>query len=161
MKRSKMSDEYFMNLAIKEAREAESKGNLPIGTIISKNDKVIATGWSSVGSELDPSGHNDLNCIRAACKFLNSLDLSNCTMYSTIEPCSMCLGAASWAGLSKVVFGAYQEDSADNPYEIKDYHAEKHAEKLSSSIKVTGGILREECTQLLHNYHNWLPKDNA
>lgn len=153
-----MNDEQFIELAILEAKKAAKAGNPPIGTVIIKDNKVIASGWSSVGKDLDPSGHNDTNCIRAACKVLNSLNLSGCIMYSTIEPCSMCFGCAAWAGISRIVFGAYQEDIAANPYEIVGYHAEESGKKVQpTEIVVTGGVLQEKCKELMSGYKNWGP----
>lgn len=157
-----MKNEDYMKLAIKGAKEAVKKGKPPICSIMVKDEKIIARGWSSVGNEFDPSGHNDINCIKASCKALKTtLDLSGCVMYTTIEPCSMCLGCAAWAGLPKIVFGAYQEDISDNPYELKDYHAKELAKNMvlanGRKMEVVGGILKEECKQLMRNFKNWMP----
>lgn len=153
-----MDDEKFMTLAIREAKKAEEAGGPPIGTVIVKQGNVIATGWSSVGKDVDPSGHNDINCIRAACKVLHSVDLSGCTMYSTIEPCSMCFGCAAWSGVSRIVFGAYQEDITANPYEITGYHAEASGKRVyPKPIEVIGGVLRKNCKELMSGLRNWRP----
>lgn len=92
-------------------------------------------------------------------------DLSGHTLYSTLESCSMCLGCASWVGLSKIVFGAYKEDIGENPYEILDYHAEKHASRLTpiggGKMEVVGGVLRKECAELMKNIKNWTPKESS
>lgn len=156
-----MNNEQFIKLAIKEAKKSEKEGGAPIGTVLVKDGKVIATGWSLVWPKKDPSAHAETECLKNACKKLNSLDLSGCTLYSTLEPCSMCLGCAGWAGLSKIVFGAYKEDVGENPYEMKDYHAEEHVKKLTpiggGKIEAVGGVLREECKELMLNYKNWSP----
>ena len=148
-----------MKLAIKGAREAVSDGKPPIHSIMVKDGKIIARGWSSVGDDLDPSGHNDINCIKAACKKLNSLDLEGYTMYTTIEPCSMCLGCAAWAGLPRIVFGAYQEDISENPYANTKYQAEHLAKQMrlasGKEMEVVGGVLRKECKKLMSNIKNW------
>jgi tRNA(adenine34) deaminase len=154
------NDEKFMQVAIEEAKNAKENGSPPISSIMVKDGKVIAKGWSSVGKDLDPSGHNDTNCIRQTCKNLNSLDLSNCTMFSTIEPCAMCLSCAAWAGLRNIIFGAYQEDIAGNSYLLTGYHAETQAKlyKLDGkTMNVKGGVLRDECSKLMKNYKNWIP----
>lgn len=157
-----MTDEQYMVLAIEEAKESVKAGGAPIGAIIVKNNVVIAKGWSLVWAEKDPTAHGESNCIKAACKALQTLDLTDCTMYSTLESCSMCLACASWAGLSKVVFGAYKEDIRPNPYEIADYHAEEWGKKLTppngKTIIVSGGILRKECAELMKNIENWTPQ---
>jgi len=71
----------------------------------------------------------------------------------------MCLACASWAKVSRIVFGAYKEDVPTNPYEINDYHAEEHAKKMNPPIKITGGVLRKECAKLMKNTENWAPKE--
>lgn len=158
-----MLDEDFMRLAIDEARASKGAGGAPIGAVMVKDGKVIAKGWSLVWPEKDPSSHGEINCIRAACKKLQILDLSGCTLYSTLESCSMCLGCASWAGVSKVVFGAYAEDIPPNPYELSNYHAEEHGKRMTpfnndKNLEVRGGILRDECAKLMDRVENWSPK---
>jgi guanine deaminase len=156
-----MTDEQYMQLAIQEARESEKVGGAPIGAIIVKNGEVIAKGWSLVWPEKDPTAHGESNCIKAACKKLQTLDLSGCIMYGTLESCSMCLACASWAGLSEIVFGAYREDIRSNPYEVANYHAEEWGKKLTppngKTIVVRGGVLRKECADLMKNVENWSP----
>lgn len=157
-----MNDEQFMRLAIREAKKSQGTKGAPIGAVLVKNGEIIATGWSLVWPKKDPSAHAETECMRSACQKLQSLDLSGCTLYSTLESCSMCLGCAGWTSLSEIVFGAYQEDVPENPYELSDYHAEKHAEKLipasGGKIKVRGGVLREECKDLMKNISHWSPK---
>lgn len=156
-----MNDEDYMKLAIEEATKSVSSGGAPNGAIMVKDEQVIATGWSLVWPKKDPAAHGEIECMKAACQKLNSLDLSGCTLYSTLESCSMSLGCASWTGLSRIVFGAYQEDVAGNPYEIADYHAEEHAKKLTpmggGKIEVKGGVLRSECAKLMSKTQNWSP----
>lgn len=156
-----MDDEHYMKLAIAQALQSQAAGGAPIGAVMVKEDKVIATGQSLVGPKMDPSAHGETECIRAACKALSTLDLSDCTLYTTLESCSMCLGCAAWAGVSRIVFGAYQEDVAGNAYELKDYSAEPHAQRLRTptggKVEVTGGVLRDECKALMANYKNWMP----
>lgn len=155
-----MTEKDCILLAIKEANTSQSRAGAPIGAIIVKEGKVIAKGWSLVWPEKDPTSHAETNAIRTAYKKLQG-NLSGCVLYSTLESCSMCLGCAAWAGLSKIVFGAYKEDVQPNPYEMIDYHAEEHAKKLripnGGIIKVKGGVLREACKQLMKNIKNWTP----
>ncbi len=156
-----MNDEEFMKLAIEKAKKSEQAGGAPIGAVMIKDGKVIATGMSLVWPKKDPTAHGETECMRAACLTLGSLDLSGCTLYSTLESCSMCLSCAGWTGLSKIVFGAYKEDAPDNPYELADYHAEEHAKKMTplggGKINVVGGVLREECKHLMDHIKNWSP----
>lgn len=157
-----MNDEACMHIAIQEAHNSERAGGAPIGAVMVKDGKVIATGWSLVWPQKDPTAHGETNCIRNACKVLQTLDLTGCTMYSTCESCSMCLACASWSGLTQVVFGAYKEDLRPNPYEIGEYHAEEWGKKLTpltgKPIHVRGGVLRQECAELMKNIENWTPQ---
>lgn len=155
-----MSDEDFMKLAIKEGKNSLTSGGAPIGAIMVKDEQVIAKGWSMVWPEKDPTSHAETNCIKTAYKKLHPNNLAGCTLYSTLESCSMCLGCGSWAGLSKIVFGAYSKDIPPNPYEISDYNAEDHGKKLipfnnELKMEVVGGVLREECAELMKNIENW------
>ncbi len=156
-----MNDEQYMKLAIEEAKKSVQAGGAPIGAVMVKNDQVIATGQSLVWPKKDPSAHGETECMKAACQKLQSLDLSGCTLYSTLESCSMCLGCAGWTGLSRIIFGAYKEDTPDNPYELADYHAEEHAKRLTplsgGKVEVLGGVLRDECKQLMSDIKNWSP----
>jgi tRNA(adenine34) deaminase len=151
-------DEAYMQIAIEEARKSQENGGAPTSAIIVKDDNVVAIGWSMVGINMDPSGHSELEAIKNTCKKLNTLSLKDCTMYSTIETCSMCLSCASWAGISKIVFGAYKEDFPGNPYNMNEYHVETEAKRMAPPIEVVGGVLREECARLMGNIENWMPK---
>jgi tRNA(Arg) A34 adenosine deaminase TadA len=154
-----MNDEDYMKLAIEEAKKSKTNDGAPIGSILVMGGNVIAVGHSLVWAKKDPSAHNDIECMRAACLKLEQLDLSGCTLYSTLEPCSMCLGCAGWCNITRIVFGAYQEDVPDNPYELWNYHAEEDATRLQlpngNVAEAKGGVLREECKSLMDGVHNW------
>lgn len=156
-----MNDEQYIKLAIEEAKKSVEVGGAPIGAVLVKDGEVVMTGWSLVWPKKDPSAHAETECLRKACEKLQTLDLSGYTLYSTLESCSMCLGCASWSGLSRIVFGAYKEDIGENPYEISNYHAEEHTKNLTpiggSKLEVVGGVLREECKELMKNIKNWAP----
>lgn len=145
-----------MKLAIEEAKKAGDKGWVPLGVIIVKNDQVIISGTSHVGERLDPTAHGESDSMKLACQKLQTLDLSGCTIYSTLEPCSMCLGCAGWCKVSRIVFGAFKEDVQPNPYELDDYHAIEHSKRIHG-LEVVGGVLREECKELMKNIRNWTP----
>ncbi len=148
-----------MRLAIKAAQDAERDGALAIAAVIVKEGKVVATGVSTTWVAKDPSGHGETNCIRNACKELDTTDLADCGLYGTLEPCGMCVSCAAWANLPTLYFGAYREDVPGNEYEIKNWSAEEAAGKIrlanGNSMQVRGGILREECALLLKDYKNW------
>jgi tRNA(adenine34) deaminase len=158
-----MTDKVYMKLAIEEAKNSLAAGGAPIGAIMVKDGEVIANGWSMVWPEKDPTSHAETNCIKAAYKKLHPLNLDGCTLYSTLESCSMCLGCGSWAGLSRVIFGAYSKDIPPNPYELSDYTAESHGKRLTPfniehKTEVVGGVLREECAKLMVSIEYWTPK---
>ncbi|MEI8067353.1 MAG: nucleoside deaminase [Candidatus Shapirobacteria bacterium] len=154
-----MTDQDFMKIVINKGKQRLEKNISPNISIIVKANLIISEGHSSVG-EYELSGHNDLNCINEAAKKLKTFDLSGCTMYSTVEPCSMCLACAAWAGLTRIVFGAYQEDIPQNKYEISDYHAIDHAKRLilpnNQKMEIAGGILQAECAELMKDVKDWI-----
>lgn len=154
-----MTDADFMQIVIQKGKTRLDKGEPPNLSIIVKDKEIISEGYSSV-AEFEISGHNDINAINHACRKLKLYDLSGCVMYSTIEPCSMCLACAAWANLSKIVFGSFQEDIPNNTYEITDYHAINHAQKLKlpngKTMEVVGGVFREECSKLMESVKNWI-----
>jgi tRNA(Arg) A34 adenosine deaminase TadA len=154
-----MTDTDFMKIIIKKGKDRLNRGESPNLSIIVKDNKIVSEGHSSVAN-FEISGHNDANAINDACKKLKVYDLDGCTMYSTVEPCSMCLACAAWAGLTKIVFGGFQEDIPNNLYEITDYHAIDHAKKLRLSngkkMEIIGGVLRQECADLMKDVKNWM-----
>ncbi|NCT55538.1 nucleoside deaminase [bacterium] len=154
--------EKFMRVAIEEAKRSLVAGGTPLAAIMVKDGKVIAVGHAQVGKLRDPTAHGEAECIKIAVKALNSLDLAGCTMYSTVETCSMCLSCGAWSGLTKVVFGAFKEDIVGNPYEFKNYHAIEHVKNLqvpwtSENIEIIGGVLKKDCAELMKNFKNWAP----
>lgn len=157
-----MDDEYFMKLAIDMAKESEATGGCAIGSVIVKDNKVIARGFSNPYGKRDPSNHSEIDCIRTNAKQNNMMNMQGCTLYGTLEPCSMCMGAALWAGLDRVVFGAYASDVEGNNYEYDNYSSEdlalqsrKSANPKAGRIRLKGGVLRTECADLLKNYKDW------
>ena len=157
-----MTDQDFMKLAIAAAKEAEAGGGAAIGAIMVKDGKVIAKGQSNPWGKRDPSNHGEMDCIRNCAKEHDLLDMQGCTLYGTLEPCSMCVGCALWAGVDRIVFGAYATDVAGNDYEYDNYSSEalattsrKAADPARGKIEVIGGVLQEECKALLKDYKGW------
>lgn len=157
-----MTDEHFMQIAIDTAKEAESTGGAAIGAIMVKDGKVIARGLSNPWGKRDPSNHGEMDCIRNCAKDNDLLDMAGCTLFGTLEPCSMCTGAALWAGVDRMVFGAYAADVAGNEYEHDNYSSEelaktsrKAADPTRGNIEIVGGVLREQCKELLKDYKGW------
>jgi tRNA(Arg) A34 adenosine deaminase TadA len=105
--------EKFMRMAIRLAEKnvALDKGG-PFGAVIVKNDKVIAKSANKVTRSKDPTAHAEVSTIRLACKKLNTFDLSGCIIYTSCEPCPMCLGAIYWANIDTIYYGNTKKDAA-------------------------------------------------
>lgn len=159
----KSMQQKFMAQAIGAAKQAKANGGVAIGAIlVDPKGNVVAAGGSNVGVTHDPTTHAEINCIREACKQLNSDDLYGYTLYSTLEPCHMCLSAAAWARITQVYFGAYRKDVDQTLFDIKgNFSDEQEAAKMNlrenATMQVTGGILESDCAKLLATYHE-LPK---
>ena len=107
-----MGHEDFMRQAIALAKENIKSGGCPFGAIFVKDGKVVAMGANRVTANNDPTAHAEVSAIRAACTKLGTFDLSGCVIYTSCEPCPMCLGAIYWAHLDKIYYGANQFDAA-------------------------------------------------
>ena len=101
----------FMTRAIELSIESVNSGGGPFGSIIVKNDKVIAEGSNKVTLNNDPTAHGEIVAIRKACKSLNNFNLNGCELYSTCEPCPMCLSAIYWAHIDKVYYANTRDDA--------------------------------------------------
>lgn len=141
-----MDDNYFIEKAINLALENVKSGNGgPFGALVVKNGKIIATGTNSVTANNDPTAHAEVNAIRNACNNLNSYQLDDCVIYSSCEPCPMCLGAIYWSRPKKLVFAATKQDAAnagfDDSYiydeiKIDPIHRHLNTIEIKSSNKI-------------------------
>ena len=100
-----------MARAIELSIESVNTGGGPFGSVIVKDDKIIAEGFNKVTSTNDPTAHGEIVAIRKACKSLNNFNLSGCELYSTCEPCPMCLSAIYWAHIDKVYYANTRDDA--------------------------------------------------
>ncbi len=106
--------ETFMQRAIELARSGMQNGaGGPFGAVVVKNDVIIAEGWNRVTSANDPTAHAEVTAIRLACEKLGTFQLDGCVVYTSCEPCPMCLGAIYWARPEKVFYGCDRQDAAD------------------------------------------------
>jgi len=106
-------DQEFMQEAIRLADESVVNGGGPFGAVIVKDGEIIAGSSNSVTLDNDPTAHAEVNAIRKACKKLNTFDLSGCVIYTSCEPCPMCLGAIYWAHIDRVYYGNTRADAAE------------------------------------------------
>ena len=104
-------DRYFMRLAIRLASVSVRRGGGPFGAVIVKDGQVVAGSSNSVTIDVDPTAHAEVNAIREACRRLGTFDLSGCDIYTSCEPCPMCLGAIYWAHLDRVFYGNTRKDA--------------------------------------------------
>ena len=141
-------EEKYIKKALKEAKKAYLLDEVPIGCVIVKNDKIIARSYNTREKNQMVTSHCEINAIRKASKKLKDWQLIDCELYVTLEPCPMCAGAIYQSRIKKVVFGAYDVKqgalgSSFNLYDVKT---------LNHHPEVVGGVLKEECGQLLTNY---------
>lgn len=112
-------DLKFMELACKLASENIDKGGGPFGAVIVKDGEIVSTGCNSVTIDNDPTAHAEVNAIRNACKKTGNFKLTGCKIYSSCEPCPMCLSALYWSGIDKIYYGNTKEDARDIDFDDK------------------------------------------
>lgn len=139
-----MNEEYFMRLALEEAK----KGDAPYGAVIVKDNAAIAVAHNTVRRDSDPSAHAEINAIRSLTAKLKNPSLEGYSIYTTGEPCPMCAAACVWTGISEIIYGASIKDLTDYNQSQIDISCEQVIAKSFRNIKVTKGILRKECLEL-------------
>jgi tRNA(adenine34) deaminase len=133
------TDEYFMKKALVEAENAFEKGEIPVGAIIVVENRVIARSHNLTEMLHDVTAHAEMQAITAAANFIGGKYLKGCTLYVTLEPCQMCAGALYWSQISKIVFGARDEQRG----------FQTMGTQLHPKTEVVSGIMAEECAELL------------
>lgn len=137
-------DREFLQLAIDLAVENVKTGNGgPFGAVIVKNGEVLATGTNAVTTSNDPTMHAEVAAIRNACSKLNSFQLDGCTIYSSCEPCPMCLGAIYWARPEKLVFAASKDDAAEVGFDDSFIYKELVLDYSKRSIETEQQLAEE------------------
>ena len=129
-------DKTFMREAIRLADESVQNGGGPFGAVIVKDGEIVAGSSNSVTRDNDPTAHAEVNTIRQACRILGTFDLSDCVIYTSCEPCPMCLGAIYWARIGRIYYGNTKKDAADIDfaddfiYKELEQHVEERAVPL-------------------------------
>ncbi len=136
-------DEQYMRKALAEARQAFEEGEIPIGAVIVCQDHIIARAHNLTETLRDVTAHAEMQAITAAANELGGKYLTDCTLYVTIEPCTMCAGALGWSQISRIVYGAEDEKRG---YQLYAPHA------LHPKTSVTKGILEKECRALIQDF---------
>jgi tRNA(adenine34) deaminase len=142
------SDEHFMARALECARRAARDGEVPVGAVLVAGDAVIAEGWNRPIANVDPTAHAEIVALRAGALHLDNYRLAACTLYATLEPCPMCMGALINARVPRLVFGAWDQ-KAGACGSVVDLTREP---RLSHRIDVFGGICSDESTALLKEF---------
>jgi len=142
------TDEYFMKIALAEAKAAYEEGEVPIGAVIVCNNKIIAKAHNQTEKLNDSTAHAEILAITAAENYLGSKYLDDCTMYVTVEPCIMCAGAIHWAQLKRVVYGAADPKKG---YTVFNKEIIKHSEVVKGIMEVQTSELIKEFFRELRN----------
>lgn len=141
---SKKDDEKYLRMAIKLSQEGMEAGHGgPFGAVVVKGDQVIGKGFNRVTSTQDPTAHAEVVAIRDACKNLDSFQLEGCTLYTSCEPCPMCLGAIYWARPERVVFGCTHNDAAKVGFDDSFIYKELKVNPSERSIPMDQSMQEE------------------
>jgi tRNA(adenine34) deaminase len=131
-----MGDEEFMRRALELARRAQEQGEVPIGSVVVFQEKIIGEGWNRPISASDPTAHAEIQALRAAAQKLSNYRLTGATLYVTLEPCDMCVGAMFHARIGRAVYGA------KDPKKLV----------LKNQVEISGGVLAQECGSILSEF---------
>ena len=135
-----LADERFMRMALKEAEEAFGEGEIPVGAVVVSHGRIIARAHNQTEQLHDVTAHAEMLAITAAANQTGGKYLTDCTLYVTVEPCTMCAGAAGWAQISRIVYGAAD---GKRGFQLTAPHA------LHPKATVTAGVLDDECAALM------------
>ena len=143
-----MDDAGFMGLALEEARRAATEGEVPIGAVVTLDNRVIGRGHNRPIAAMDPTAHAEILALRQAAQAMRNYRLPGAVLYATVEPCPMCCGAALHARLARVVYGAPdpKAGAACTLYRLLD------DPRMNHEASVTGGVRSAECAALLAEF---------
>ncbi len=139
-------DNYFMSAALDEAKKAFSRGDVPVGALIVRENNILSFGSDKKAS--DPTEHAEIIAIRSCAEKLNHWNLTGCTLYVTLEPCPMCAGACINSRISRVVYGAknYKSGAGGTLYNILN------DTRLNHVCEIKSGVMKSECLKILQEY---------
>ena len=142
------ADLGYMRAAIGEARVAAQAGEVPVGAVVVVDGEIIARGVNRTISDIDPSAHAEIVALRAAAQELGDYRLTTATVYVTLEPCAMCMGAMVQARVQRLVFGAYdpKAGAAGSAIDLSDSASFNHR------FEINGGVLAEDCGKVLTTF---------
>ena len=137
------SDEYFMQQALAEAREAAEQGEVPIGAVVVCADRIVARAHNLTETLVDVTAHAEMQAITAAANYLGGKYLTDCTLYVTVEPYLMCAGALAWSQIARVVYGADDDKRGFHTFCTAPFH---------KRTQITSGVLADECAKLITDF---------
>ncbi len=142
------TDEHYMRHALELAKQGEALGEVPVGAVIVKDDQIIGEGFNQPISSCDPTAHAEVVALRDAASRIENYRLSGCTLYVTIEPCTMCAGSLIHARIKRLVFGAMEPKSGvvgsnDNTLLLPHFN---------HSIETVSGVLADECSAIMSGF---------
>lgn len=143
-----MNDEAWMREALELARRAEAENEVPVGALLVRDGEVLGRGWNQTIAAHDPSAHAEIQALRSAGAAEGNYRLPGTTLYVTLEPCAMCVGAMIHARVERLVFGAHdpKTGAAGGRFDLLGLPAHNHA------MECEGGILGEACGELLRRF---------
>ena len=141
-------DVEFMRAALAEASKAAEAGEVPVGAVVVSDNEIVAASHNRTITDADPSGHAEVLALRSAASVIGNHRLAGATLYVTLEPCVMCVGAIAQARLGRVVFGAY-DHKAGALGSVEDL---SESRALNHRFEVNGGLLADECGLLLKTF---------
>ena len=141
-------DEKFMRRALELAREAEAKGEVPVGAVVVLDDEIIGEGYNCPIGMHDPTAHAEIVALRDAARHVENYRLVDASLYVTLEPCIMCIGAITHARIKRLIYGANdpRAGAVHSVYTIPDDR------KLNHHIEIKGGLLASQCGDLLSHF---------
>lgn len=142
------SDERWMLEALRAAREAQERGEVPIGAVVVANDSILAVAGNRTRTDCDPTAHAEIIALRAAAQAAGNYRLTSATLYSTIEPCAMCAGALVQARVARLVYGARDErfGAVESKFRLCD------SSSLNHQMEIASGVLEADCRELMQQF---------
>jgi tRNA(adenine34) deaminase len=148
LRSSYSEDEQFMRMALEEARRAGEEGEVPVGAVLVSSGQVIARGRNRPIALSDPTAHAEILALREGAARVGNYRLAHCTLYVTIEPCTMCAGALLQARVRRLVFGAEDPKAGG----VRSLYFLLEDERLNHRVEVTAGVLLKECREILRRF---------
>lgn len=144
-------DRFWMQFALQQARLAAQQGEVPVGAVLVKHGRLLSVGFNQPISQCNPTAHAEIMALQHGAAVLQNYRLLHCTLYVTLEPCTMCAGALVHSRIQRLVYGASEPKSGA----IKSKNQLLQADYMNHQVEVTGGVLADESSALLQTFFQW------